>query len=188
MRHDAYSSAWRRVAFASILLFLTGLIVWGMKGIERTTDQSPQPTSQATEVASPTTTPSETDIRSSTDPALLSAVYSFVEAYNLPTSDHRNELLEKLSTTEGYAMVYRSTDDRSTTEQAAGDVSIAVVRDDASVQIEPFDDDSGAVSVYAEPTIRVIRDGTIIRTVRLPALITSWVKESNGWKFAYIQP
>lgn len=187
MRHDAYSSPWRRVAFASVLLILTGLIVWGLEGFEQAIDQSPQPTSQPTQVASPTTTPSETDIRSSADPALLSAVYSFVEAYNLPTSDHRNELLEKLSTTDGYAMVYRSTDDLSTAEQAAGDVSIAVVRDDASVQIEPFDDDSGAVSVYAETTIRVIRDGAIIRTVRLPALVTSWVKEPNGWKFAFIQ-
>lgn len=187
MRHDPYHSPWRRVAFVLGLTLLTALIVWGVVRTGQgavSTPPKPMPTATSTGAPAPT----GPAVQTSTDPALIAAIYSFVEAYNLPASDHRNQLLKKLSTAEGYGMVYRDPSSMSTAEKAAGNIIVRAVPGDTSIQVEPFDDDTSAVSVYVLAMVRIERDGAVLNTLRLPAQTTSWVKESGGWKFAFIQP
>jgi hypothetical protein len=185
MRHDPYSSPWRKLVLVLAFTALAAVIVAGVVTVGQR-DSSP---STATSTATPSTQPvAKAPVQPVADKPLTDAVYAFVEAYNLPASKHRNELLKKLSTTEGYSMVFRDPATQSAAEKAAGDITISAVRDSSSIQIEPFDDDSSAASVYAEVTVQIIRDGKIIQTVGLPAQTTSWVKQTDGWKFAFLQP
>jgi hypothetical protein len=85
-------------------------------------------------------------------------------------------------------MVYRNPNSMSTAEKAAGNIIVKVVPGDSQIQIEPFEDDTNAVSAYVEAMVRIERDGAVLNTLRLPAQTTSWVKQSEGWKFAFIQP
>lgn len=183
MRHDPYHSPWRRVIAGLAVVALAAIIVVGVATLGHR-DASP-PTSDPTT----TSTPQATGVvdRPKPDASLNNAVFAFVEAYNLPASAHRNELLKKLTTPAGYGMVYRNPDGQSAAEKAAGDITITSVRDSSSIQIEPFEDDSSAASVYSEVTVRIIRDGKILSTIRLPAQTTSWVKQADGWKLAFLQ-
>lgn len=174
MNDNPYSSTWRRVVLFLVLANLAALIVWGAVRTGQGLVSTP---------TKPTST-----IQTGVDPALITVIYSFVEAYNLPASEHRNQLLKKLSTAEGYGMVYRDPSSMSTAEKAAGNIIVTAVPGDTSIQVEPFDDDPNAVSAYVLAMVRIERDGTVLNTLRLPAQTTSWVKELGGWKFAYIQP
>ena len=186
MRHDPYSSPWRRIVVALAIAALATVIVAGVVTVGQR-DASPS-TPRPTATAPSTSHATEAPVQPATDKSLVDAVYAFVEAYNLPASQHRNELLKKLSTTEGYGMVFRNPATQSAAEKAAGDITISAVRDSSSIQVEPFDDDPSAASVYAEVTVRIIRDGKILQTVGLPAQTTSWVRQADGWKFAFLQP
>jgi hypothetical protein len=121
------------------------------------------------------------------DPKLVNAVFAFVEAYNLPTSEKRNEALKRLSTPEGYQMVYRDTSNLSDAEKAAAGIVVTVAREDSSLQVESFEDGTDAVSVHVLATVRLSRDEQIIDTLRLPGLTTSWVKQAGTWKLAFVQ-
>ncbi len=185
MRHDPYHSPWREIFVGLGLIALVVVITAGVMMAGQRNDTPPAPTPVPTvSQASPSPEP---ESPKEDDAALTDVVYSFVEAYNLPASPRRNELLKKLSTPEGYAMVYRDPASQSSAEKAAGNIVVSVVRNESSVQVESFEDETEAVSVYAETTIRIVRDGTVINTTKTPGLITSWVKGSSGWRFAYIQ-
>lgn len=187
MHDNPYSSKWRRVGLGLVLTLLAALIVWGAVRTGQGHSSTPtKTTSTIASTAAPTTTGST--ILTDTDPALITVIHSFVEAYNLPASNHRNQLLKKLSTAEGYGMVYRDPSSMSTAEKAAGNIIVTAVPGDTSIQVEPFDDDSNVVSAYVQAMVRIERDGVVLNTLRLPAQTTSWVKESGGWKFAFIQP
>jgi hypothetical protein len=123
-----------------------------------------------------------------TDPALVAAVYAFTEAYNLPASDHRNELLKKLCTSDGYEMVFRDAKSVSLAEKAAGDITLKVVPgDNSTVQVEPFGYDYNVVSVSSTLTVQIVKDDAVLQTITLPRLTTSWIKQSDGWRLAYLQ-
>ena len=185
MRHNPYRSPWRSVFVLLALAALAALIVAGVVASSRTntpvSQATPTTAGQSSAVVEPETNP-PTD-----DPKLVNAVFAFVEAYNLPTSNERNEALRRLSTPEGYQMVYRDPSNLSDAEKAAAGMVVTVVREDSSLQVESFEDGTDAVSVHVIATIRMSRDDRIIDTVDLPGQTSSWVKQGDTWKIAFVQ-
>lgn len=169
---------WRRIIVVAIPLVLIGLIAWGLLQPSRSKSAKPSPT-----VSSATTNRTISDEESN----LIDAVYRFEEAYSLPTSSSRNEKLQQLTTPEGYHFVYRDPASASQAEKNSGVTKIEVQPGSESiVQAEPFDKRWSAASVYSKVTVRIYRDNSSVLTT-LPPSITSWVRESSGWKLAYIQ-
>lgn len=183
MRHDPYQSPWRWVSLGSLLVFLIVIIA---VGIASTTHSEPSSSSSSSITtrdpsnASPTTEWADND-------KFTEVMYKFVEAYNLPTSSRRNVILRSLSTAEGYEMVMRDPQNLSSAEKAATGITVEVVSESTSVQVEPFDDDPNSISAYVQATVRIVRGGQTLRTVRLPGQTTSWIKQSGQWKFAHLE-
>ena len=185
MRHDPYHSRWRGVFVLLALAALAALIVAGVAATSRLNTPAPQASPAVTE---PSSVAAEPDVNPPTDdPKLVNAVIAFVEAYNLPTSDKRNEALKRLATPEGYQMVYRDTSNLSDAEKAADGIVVTVAREETSLQVESFEVGPDAVSGHVLATVRLSRDERIIDTLRLPGQTTSWVKQAGTWKLAFVQ-
>lgn len=186
MRRNAYSGLGRRIVLGAVIVALFAALVAGIVASDSSSNESPQVAS--TSESTPPVEEPVPDSNEDTDPALVAAVYAFTEAYYLPANDRRNELLKKLCTDKGYEMVHRDPSTISIAEKAAGDITLRIVPGDSStVQVEPFEPDDNVVSVAATLTAQVLKDDTILQTIALPSTLTSWVKQSDGWRLAYLQ-
>ena len=81
MRHDPYSSPWRRIVVALAIAALATVIVAGVVTVGQR-DASPS-TPKPTATAPSTSHATEAPVQPATDKSLADAGYAFVEAYNL---------------------------------------------------------------------------------------------------------
>ena len=172
----------RRWLPVCVALLAVVLIVWGLMDFPKSHPSAPPITPTVT-----TSTPSSSTSGAQVDSVFVARVYDFVAAYELPASDHRNQLLQALSSADGYTQVYRDPKSASAAEIAAGNIQIAVVSDQSTIQVNPFDGTTDAVSVVVNATIRTTTSSGYSTTLSIPQLIMSWVRTDGVWQFAYLQ-